>query len=113
MPFFQNIKYFYGNETVFMMKQIIKTSNKLCDLRNRRIFLLRCKSQQIIPKFLNQDLRRFHPLPQEQLLKISKKFAFSIMKLEITDYCKNCKQIVMEVGLPIRQIIEFYSFGYF
>lgn len=62
MGFYQTIRNTYGNETTKMMKQWSNLNIKLANFTNRRFFLLRCRSTQIIPKHINDSRKNIHNL---------------------------------------------------
>lgn len=90
---YKNIATNYGETAVLHMKLYAKLLSQLCKQKNRRIFLLRCKNDDIIPTFLKfktthitfncKNLeRRFNEY-------IIKTFTKNTLNILITDTTKN------------------------
>lgn len=57
MGFFEDISRDYGHETTKYLKIWSTTNNKMASAVNRRIFLLECRRQGIIPKHITSNLK--------------------------------------------------------
>lgn len=56
MGFFEEVKAEFGFEAVLLMKEIMKIIPKLGRAKNRRIFLLRCRSKGVFPAFIQRKV---------------------------------------------------------
>lgn len=57
MGFFEDIAADFGHEAVSSLKFWAKLNTKMASCRNRRIFLLQCKNNHIIPRHIKQNVR--------------------------------------------------------
>lgn len=62
--FYVRIQREYGNLAVQNMKEFANTNSRLANLINRRIFLLECKRNKIVPNFIEQTTKNFWHVPQ-------------------------------------------------
>lgn len=102
MGFYGFVNENYGREAVQLFNEIKKTYTRISKIRNKKIFLIRCRSSDIIPRHIQQNVRCLWPiLPRNNFFglnidKIIKKFQFSILSLEIKisfceeKYCNSC-----------------------
>ena len=88
-----NIATTYGQESVNSLKYFSKVTLNLCKQKNRRIFLLRCKNENVTPTFLN--LKTKHILFNCENLKhkfadqVFQNFKKATLDLLISDTTKN------------------------
>lgn len=57
MGFFNTIRIQYGPDVVRQMKEYSNNNRKLSNLKNRKIFLLKCRSNGITPRHVNNSLK--------------------------------------------------------
>ena len=102
MHFFETIRKQYGKDIVQAMKLFSKTYNKLVNLRNRRNFLLRCRTEDIIPSFLNFKANHLNFYTTDNRQKFEKnvllKFKVSSLNLLISDVIKQIKILEQDLG---------------
>lgn len=59
MGFFEEIQRLHGRDMVRDLKEYSNNSIKVAKLKNRRIFLLKCRKQGIIPTHIKNNLKKF------------------------------------------------------
>lgn len=57
MGFFAEVRRQYGTQATDVLNEIKDRNSKLSNLRNRRIFLLRCRTRQVIPKHIVNNVK--------------------------------------------------------
>lgn len=57
MGFYEDINSSYGPETTRDLKLWSTNNNKLASAKNRRIFLLECKRQELIPRHITTNIK--------------------------------------------------------
>lgn len=93
--FFQSIRQNYGEEITFKMKEYLNINTKLAKQKNRSIFLLRCKHDEVMPTFLQinvkhiqvKDVHLKHDFENNALIK----FQYKTIKILISDTLKTIK----------------------
>ncbi|CAG5085483.1 Protein of unknown function [Cotesia congregata] len=87
--FFDTLSQEFGNKVRLLVKEWATTTKKLANIYNRKIFLLKCKVNQLIPSHIKNNLKciwslqcEFNPFINEAE-KIMSKFRMSTLKLEI------------------------------
>lgn len=96
MGFFTSIIQAHGQEVVNQMKQQMKITRKLSSLYNRRIFLLRCRTDRLFPNFiinsikcLNNIISNSHNINIQQVTNLEIKLKTKILNLEISHIQQN------------------------
>lgn len=64
MGFYQDIGNIYGRQTMQDLKEYSNNSRKISSLKNRVIFLIRCKSNGLFPKYLEGNIRQLETMMQ-------------------------------------------------
>lgn len=111
--FFANIKDTYGQNTFSLVKQWANNTGKLANLKNRRIFLLKCRSRGLIPKHVNVHIKCMYPLQMDnhpftkQVDKIEEKFKKSVLNLEIDITIWKLKNIDKEIEVTKNLLKNF------
>ncbi|XP_044760164.1 uncharacterized protein LOC123317625 [Coccinella septempunctata] len=86
---FEQIKEIYGNEVCFRCKSMINLNKKLASLKNRLIFLLRCRTLEVFPNHIINNIREINTLQLEEhpyahlVDRCMRKFRKSILNIEI------------------------------
>lgn len=87
--FFQQIRTIYGEYYVCLCKEQLNLTKTLANLRNRKMFLLQCRSKNIIPNHINNNIKCVlhvqtdnHPF-NNLMDKSIRKFRKSILDIEI------------------------------
>jgi len=60
MGFFHEIQSQFGAQVMFHLKEYAHNEKKLANLKNRRILLVRCRKDQISPKFLENQMKKIN-----------------------------------------------------
>ena len=101
MQFYETIRNSYGDEATECMKIIAKSYNKMANLKNRRIFLFRCRNEEIFPNCLNIKTNQFQFYTTHHRQKfennILSKFKVSTLNLIITDTIKQIKTLEINI----------------
>lgn len=90
--FFNYISQQFGDQTVQLLRQFSKINDSITRQKNRRIFLLRCKSSNLEPTFVNfrtQHISFKCKYLTEEFTMSLHKFKRTILNLTISDTCKN------------------------
>lgn len=66
MRFFRHIHRLYGPTNVGLLKEWAKMNTKIAALRNRRIFLLKCRKERIFPNHISNGLNNVNNLLHHQ-----------------------------------------------
>ena len=100
-PSLRTIRERYGFATVSRLKEIMNCHNRLMRLKNQRVFLLRCKTLQLIPTFLQFNMKHI----QLQHFHLENKFknniiAFqrSTIQLLISDTTKKINYLLKQIA---------------
>lgn len=124
MGFFQRVREQHGQQGIKMLNEIKATKKKLDALINRRVFLLQCRSRQVFPKHIINNVKcvtkslsgnkRF----LNKVNNIMMKFKKSILNVEISitiddinehqNQLSNLKQSAKQI-LPHELVDEFFS----
>lgn len=86
--YFKEIRHRCGKSAVNQMKQYSRTLNSISTITNRKIFLHKCKTNQVVPKFLQFNLKHINfvnPKFRDQFAKKIKQLQFQIINLIIGD----------------------------
>ena len=104
MGFFEEISKTFSTKTTTKCKQLMNLNKKLANMRNRKIFLLQCRSKNIIPRHITQSftcvsnlLTGIHPYVNKAD-KAQRKFQKSVLNLEIEICCWNCNNFMKQIG---------------
>lgn len=99
MGFFSNINQNFGPAVVKQMKYFLKINKKMASLLNRRIFLLRCRSEKIWPNFIVDSLKCLNSIITNsmninitKIMNLEKRIKDKILSLEISVIENNIKQ---------------------
>ncbi|XP_044766380.1 uncharacterized protein LOC123322469 [Coccinella septempunctata] len=100
MGFFENIQHNYGRNKVTQMKEFMNNLRKIANLRNRRIFLLRCRQEGIQPKHIDSGMKRICQQLEykdgktaQQMNKFTIKLGHKVTNKEIELTHKNLKYL--------------------
>lgn len=100
MGYYQDINRKYGLNTTHILKQWANHTTKLAAMKNRRIFLLRCRKENVIPNHITRNNKMITKLLTTEDHKISnkinlfnKKLTKHILNFEIEITCSNIKSI--------------------
>lgn len=91
MGFYKNIKSQYGQEAVNHLKNIRRLQKKINNVKNQKIFLLRCRKNHVVPRHIQQNIKCiFNLLPKNARLarrieNTVSKLKRDIINLEIAD----------------------------
>lgn len=88
MTSYSNLRNNYGQETVTLLKKLTKTKEKLVKQINRRNFLLRCRTSDLLPNFLKFNTFHIQMKSEKCIAPYNNKyntFLKSILNLLITD----------------------------
>lgn len=89
MGFYQQVIENFGEEAKDTLHNISKTMEKVVSLKNRKIFLLKCRQKNLTPRHIQQNIRCLWPLlPQRHpyihmVDQAIKQFKKSILNIEI------------------------------
>lgn len=89
MRLFNTTKHQFGQDTYVKMKHIFNNKKKLASMLNRRIFLLRCRTNNIFPNHIVHSIKNIESLLcdtnhyQRKISNILHKFKKSILNIEI------------------------------
>lgn len=87
--FFRHIQDTYGRDTVRLLKLWINIEKKIASLKNRRIFLLQCRSKKLCPSHISNNMKCLYSLKAEnhpylkQIENIVNRFEKSVINIEI------------------------------
>ena len=99
MGFYQTILQQYGADSVQLLKKWAKLNNKMASLKNRKLFLITCRSQGIVPTHIRNNTKHL-PLMIEttngrtarETLDFMSRLDRKILNLEINITFKSIKQ---------------------
>lgn len=120
--FFHNIHRNYGSNALRLVKSWITLDKKLASLRNRRIFLLQCRRENLIPNHIINNMRCLYSLKSEnhpynnKLDNMFNKFQRSILSMEIEITIHRLKKLeseLNEVKNTTSNILSLYDFTNF
>lgn len=110
MGYFDDIRQQYGDEAVVNLKEIKNLRFKLNRLRNRRSFLLRCRSKKTFPSFIQQNVKCATRL-LSKAAQFSKKadniifnFKKAMLNLEIAVVCSEISEAESQYSDLIKLI---------
>lgn len=107
-----NIKETYNNETYLTVKEFMKNTNKLISQKNRRIFLLHCKTNSLNPTFMNFNFRHIsfqrNYLERKFISQVSR-FKYSLFNLLITDCTLEIKSLQQKLKILHQTLISTTS----
>ncbi|XP_044764491.1 uncharacterized protein LOC123321050 [Coccinella septempunctata] len=84
-----HIRHTYGDDVFSRCKNIVNLNRKLASLSNRVIFLLQCRSKEVFPSHIINNIRQVYTLELEEhpysylVDRTMKKFRKSILNIEI------------------------------
>lgn len=94
MGFYNNIIKTYGYETLNILRRYSITIKKLAHMKNRKIFLIRCRSENVLPKFTK--LKVSGDGNQSNTIKINKlqqKYQKNLLNIHITETFQKIQHI--------------------
>lgn len=94
--FFQEVRENYGNHNLQKLKQISSTYTNLAKQKNKRIFLLRCKNEDVYPTFLNINVNHIKPggtYLENKFSNIVNSFKNKILNLVLSDTTHNINKL--------------------
>lgn len=97
---YHQIKMSYSETTVKMMKETTKFNMKLANQKNRRIFLLRCKTEDLTPTFLRfktKHIQFYSTNLQNKFSNLIMKFTHGTLNLLIGEVSKNINQLKKDI----------------
>lgn len=123
MGFYEDITNRYGMETAKNLKIWSSNNNKLASSRNRRIFLLECKRQELVPSHITSNMKNIMGLFEYENSKLNSKIRdfnektirkilnleISQVNYKITKIENDNKKIKNAVQHLPRQILTEYS----
>lgn len=126
MGFYQTILQQYGAEVVRLLKQWATLNNKLASLRNRKIFLLACRSQGLIPTHIKNNTKALPNLIEttngrigqetlDFLLRLDKKilnFEINVTYKNVERTERSLKEITVKLKSKIPHNIVDQFFNY-
>src|SRR5436190_22632697 len=106
--FFEFVNYYFGHDTVYLMKKWIRHRKMLLRLEETISFLKKCLNNGVIPSHLNSISRLPINLHNNRLKrkfnKISKNCIRQILRLEIGDAYDRIRSLTTELCDIVRNI---------
>ena len=109
MSFYNEIRESRGTEVVLQMKAYSKYKRSMAQQLNRRSFLLECRRNGLIPKFITRNIKNLRNCIQiinnatfKKLSSIINQVQLKILNLEID----NCHKLIRELNFFINKIYD-------
>lgn len=125
MGFYDNIRIQHGQHIVQLLKGLSANRQKIGKLKNRRIFLLRCRSYGLIPKHIIHSTQHLFDtlntpgMNVHKLNKLIKRIQRDLLNTEISTTISNLMKVKRQVyvyldvarwAIPVRTVNRFMEF---
>lgn len=122
MGYYQDINNTYGSDTLMLMKQWSNMNRRLANVYNRRLFLLRCRRTNTVPKHILDGIKNIQSLlftgNNTTMTDRVDNFIFSLaaktLSLEIKITCDTLSKInknIDEIKQKLKRLIPFHVFS--
>lgn len=111
--FFQHILNTHGRDVLNLLKTWMNTNKKLAAIKNRRIFLLQCRTKKVFPQHITNNMNCLNSLKSEnhpflnEIDKIVFKFKKNILNLEIKITVWKLKKLEQELNEIKTTVSDF------
>lgn len=101
MGFYDDIRRTYGAETTTRMKKYHSNQYKISSLKNRKLFLIKCRSHALLPHHIAENIGRtfetieyMDPRTAQQIRNQCKRLGNKILSMEISVTIKNLNRLL-------------------
>lgn len=109
--FYQSIRNEYGGDIVELLKMWSNTNKKLAAMRNRRIFLLKCRQKQISPNHIANNFKFLHALKVDRnpffrdIDKLTSRFQKSVLNVEVNITIWKIKKLEYDCNIIRNKLV--------
>lgn len=102
MSYFQQMRQQHGNQTVKLLKDYMKITKRLASMTNRKIFLLKCRSNEVYPLHITSGIKNINTMLSNNTGHLAK-------KIETYNHRLQDKILTLEIKQTFVEIVHLES----